>query len=640
MISRGTQPITEDDQTIAAMLEVAEVPTLLASLAYVTGDLSLLREELKQDPTKLAEPDAGFDPERSAAIRAIALQALIRYRDGGCQPVPPPDDDTLHTIMEFAVGSEVPLSHRPLLEEELSVTGDDMRAPDWSKDDIDPERPFLVAIIGAGMSGLLAAHRLQQAGVPYLIIEKNGDVGGTWLQNTYPGCRVDITNHVYSYSFAQRTDWPFHFSTQDVLLDYFRDCADRFGLRENIRFGTEVLSCDWDEASSTWNLHVRDASGEFIVKANAMISAVGQLNRPQKPDIDGLDDFAGPAFHSAEWRHDVDLTGKRVAVIGNGASAVQFVPVIARSAAEVTIFQRTPNWLFPVPNYMEPVAPGLTWLFNHIPSYAQWHRFWLFWKGTEGVLPACRVDPGWPSTEHSTGVLNEELRNLLTMYLQYEFMDHPELAAQAIPQYPPASKRIVLDNGTWTGTLKQDHVHLVSTGIAEVTPTGVRSADGVLHEVDVIIYATGFQASQFLTPMRVTGRDGVELHDQWSGDARAYLGVMVPNFPNFFMLYGPNTNIVVNGSIIYFSECEVNLMIGCIKLLLQDSLQSLDCRKDVHDAYNEWIDAGNLQMAWGVATVNTWYQSKSGRVAQNWPYGLLEFWEQTRAPKADDYVLV
>ncbi|HEY4333552.1 MAG TPA: NAD(P)/FAD-dependent oxidoreductase, partial [Ilumatobacteraceae bacterium] len=355
MIFRPAQPITEDDETITAMLEAAEVPTLLASLAYVTGDLSLLREDLKQDPAKLAEPEAGFSPEQKAAIRVLAREALIRYRDSGCRQAPAPDADTLHRIMEFAVGAAVPVSHRPLLEEELSVTGEDLRAPTWNKDAIAPGRDFMVAIIGAGMSGLLAAHRLQQAGVPYVIIEKNDDVGGTWLQNTYPGCRVDITNHVYSYSFAQRTNWPFHFSTQDVLLEYFRECADRFDLREHIRFGTEIDRSVWDEQTGEWVLHGHDSTGPVVVRANMLISAVGQLNRPKLPDIAGLDTFTGPVFHSAEWDHDVDLAGKRVAVIGNGASAVQFVPIVARTAASVDIFQRTPNWLFPIPTYMAPV---------------------------------------------------------------------------------------------------------------------------------------------------------------------------------------------------------------------------------------------------------------------------------------------
>jgi 4-hydroxyacetophenone monooxygenase len=541
--------------------------------------------------------------------------------------------------MEFTVGEPMDDAYMPLLEEELSVTGTDLRAPAWRKDDVAPDRDFTVAVVGAGMSGLLAAHRLDQIGVDFVVFDKNDDVGGTWLENSYPGCRVDIPNHFYSYSFAQRNDWPYHFSPQAVLLDYFRACTDELDLRRHIRFGHTVSAMTWDADSATWTLELDTPDGETTFRANAVISAVGQLNRPKFPDIPGRDRFAGPSFHSAEWRHDVDLAGKRVAVIGSGASAVQFVPIIAEQTGHLTIFQRTPNWFFPVPHYHEPVQDGLNWLFTHVPSYAQWYRFFLFWRGAEGLLPACKVDPEWPDTSLSVSELNQEVRDLLSMYLEFEFAERPDLAAKVIPQYPPASKRIVLDNGGWPRTLRREDVTLDTDPIAEITEQGIVTADGVLHEFDVIIYATGFQASRFLTPMKVVGVDGVDLHDEWHGDARAYLGITIPHFPNFFCLYGPNTNIVVNGSIIYFSECEVHYTTESIRLLLETGRRAMDCRPEVHDAYNVHVDAGNLQMAWGVSTVNSWYKNDTGRVAQNWPFSLLEYWQQTRRPDPTDYVL-
>lgn len=639
MITPAMEPITADDDQIRAALEAAELPALLPALAFLTGDLSLLRPELRPDPLRMREPQSGLSDEQQAAIRALAFDAIVRYRDGGQVAAPAPGSDALQRIMGHCVGTDVPAEYLPLLREELSVTGEDLRAPDWSKDALAADRPFHVVIIGAGMSGLLAAHRMQQAGVEFTILEKNDDVGGTWYENTYPGCRVDVTNHVYSYSFAQRNDWPLHFSTQDVLLDYFRRCADAFGLRPRIRFRTEVSSMVWDDQRKVWQLEVNGPDGEAVVEANAVVSAVGQLNRPKMPDIAGMDSFAGASFHSAEWRHDVDLTGKRVAVIGTGASAVQFVPVIAEQAASIELFQRTPNWFFPNPQYHARVDEGLQWLYRHLPTYSQWHRFWLFWRGTEGVLPACRVDPTWADQDRSVSPLNDELRALLTEYLTAEFGDRPDLLAKVVPQYPPASKRIVVDNGTWAATLKRPDVHVRTDGIAAITPTGIRTAAGEDVAVDVIVYATGFQASNFLTPMKVVGVGGVELHQQWDGNARAYLGVTVPNFPNFYLLYGPNTNIVVNGSIIYFSECEVNYVLGCVRMLLGGGHAAHDCRADVHDAYNRRIDEGNLGMVWGVSKVSSWYKSASGRVAQNWPFSLLVYWQQTRTPDPADYIL-
>src|SRR3954447_24601443 len=357
---KAIAPITETDDEIAEILLEAELPPLLPALAYATGDLTLLRDDLRPDPLLFGMPQGGLSDEQQAEVRRLALETLARFRDGGCVAAPVPSDEDVLRIMEHAVGGADMAAYLPLLEEELAHRGADRRAPAWTKQDIAPDVSFTVAIIGAGMSGLLAAHRLQQAGVPFVILEKNPDVGGTWYENGYPGCRVDNPNHNYSYSFAQRHDWPLHFSTQDVLLDYFQRCADTFGLRDHIRFSTEVVSADWSERDLKWTVQVRTADGrDETIVADAVVSAVGQLNRPNYPNIEGRDSFQGPAFHSARWDHSIDLRGKRVAVIGTGASAVQFIPEIAPMAGELLVFQRTPPWLGPTPEYHEPVEPGL-----------------------------------------------------------------------------------------------------------------------------------------------------------------------------------------------------------------------------------------------------------------------------------------
>ncbi|HEY5012251.1 MAG TPA: NAD(P)/FAD-dependent oxidoreductase, partial [Acidimicrobiia bacterium] len=568
----------------------------------------------------------------------LAHEALVRFRDGGCRPAPLPSDEQLLRIMEYAVGGADMAPYLPLLEEELAFRGEDRRAPTWNKADVAPDVAFEVVVIGAGMSGILAGHRLQQAGVPFVIIEKDTDVGGTWLENTYPGCRVDNPNHNYSYSFAQRHDWPLHFSTQDVLLDYFTRCADVFGLREHIRFGTEVVSATWSDSDLTWTVTTRGSDGrEDAINANAVISAVGQLNRPLLPDIPGRDSFAGPAFHSARWDADVDLRGKRVAVIGTGASAVQFVPEIAPAVGELLVFQRTPPWLGETPEYHDPVEPGLQWLYSHVPSYSEWNRFWIFWKMGDGVLQGVRVDPAWEPKRTSVSVVNDFLRMMLTEYLTAQFAGHPDLLEAVVPSYPPGAKRMLRDNGVWAGALTRDNVRLVTDSIREITPTGIVTADGETHDVDVIVYGTGFQASKFLTPMTVTGRGGIDLHEQWNGDARAYLGLTIPGFPNLFCLYGPNTNIVINGSIIYFSECGVRYVLECIGALLRDGHAALDVRRDVFDRFTEAVDAENALMAWGASDVSSWYKNEHGHVAQNWPFTLLEYWQRTLALDPDEY---
>jgi len=636
------EPIVESDAAIEAALADAELPPLLPALAYLTGDLSLLRAELRPDPLTLAMPQGGLTPEQQTAVRALALETLIRFRDDGCRPAPTPSETEVLQIMEFAVGGGAEMAaYLPLLEEELAARGDDPRAPGWRISDIAPNTAFHVVIIGAGMSGLLAAHRLRQAGVSFVVYEKDDDVGGTWLENSYPGCRVDNPNHNYSYSFAQRHDWPLHFSTQDVLLDYFRNCADAFGLRDDIRFRTEVTAATWHEREMRWTVDIRHPDGrEETVSADAVISAVGQLNRPLFPDIKGRDTFAGDAFHSARWDHDLDLREKRVAVIGTGASAVQFIPEIAPHTGELLVFQRTPPWLGPTEDYHAAVAPGQRWLYAHVPSYSEWNRFLIFWKMGDGALEGVRVDPDWEPKDQSVGMFNDILRQLLTGYLGMEFADRPDLLEKVVPTYPPGAKRLLRDNGVWARALKRGNVQLITDSIREITPRGVVTADGVAHDVDVIIYGTGFQASKFLMPMQVTGRGGVDLHEHWAGDARAYLGITVPGFPNLFCLYGPNTNIVINGSIVYFSECGVRYILGCIEMLLRMHKRALDVRKDVHDEFNERVDAQNALMAWGRSTVNSWYKNEHGHIAQNWPFTLLEYWQRTFAPEATDFEFV
>jgi 4-hydroxyacetophenone monooxygenase len=635
------RPITAGDDEIRAALSEAEVPALLPAMAYLTGDLSLLRDELRPQALLIGMPQAGLTDDQQAEIRRIAFESLARFRDEGSHPAPPPSDDDLLQIMEFAVGGAEMAEYLPLLEEELAYRGEDRRAPAWHKDAIAPDVDFDVLIIGAGMSGLLAAHRLQQAGVAFTIVEKDRDVGGTWLENTYPGCRVDNPNHNYSYSFAQRHDWPFHFSPQPVLLDYFRRCADEFDLRGHIQFETQVTSAAWSDDTCRWTVTLHDTSGnERSVEVHAVISAVGQLNRPLLPDIDGRESFEGVSFHSARWNHDVDLSGKRVAVIGTGASAVQFIPEIAPIAGQLLVFQRTPPWMGPTPEYHDEVPAGLRWLYSCVPSYSEWHRFLIFWKMGDGVLDAVRVDESWDGGDRSVSAMNDMMRMVLTAYLEAEFADRPDLIAKVVPAYPPAAKRLLRDNGVWAGALKRPNVDLVTEPIARITPTGIVTAEGVEHEVDVIVYGTGFQASKFLTPMTVRGRNGVDLHETWEGDARAYLGITIPNFPNLFCLYGPNTNIVINGSIIYFSECGVRYILGCLRMLLEGGHRGLDVRTEVHDRFNERVDAENRRMAWGASEVSSWYKNDRGRVAQNWPFTLLEYWQQTLQPDPDDYAML
>ena len=526
---RAEAPITEDDAFLASALQSANVPTLMMSIIHLTGDASLLRGSIRPAGATWGDTGDGMSAEDKAAVRAMGLDALRAYRNRGCTLPPPPSPETIREMMSFVVGEEVPGESIPMMLEEMALDGTDVRNVALDGVPAEARRRFQVVVIGAGMSGLLAAIRLAEAGIPYVVLEKNDAVGGTWLENSYPGCRVDVANHFYSYTFAPNHEWSEFFSRQPELRDYFARCAIQYGVRDRIRFRTEVLGARFDETTSRWTLRLRTAdSGEESLDANAVISAVGQLNRPKLPAIPGVESFAGPAFHSAEWRHEHGLDAKRVAVIGTGASAFQLVPEVAKQASRLFVFQRSAPWMVPNPRYHSRVSQAKKWLLAHVPYYARWYRFLLFWPGSDGLMPSLVVDPEWPHPERSVNAVNDAMRVMFTQFMADQIGDDAELLAKVTPTYPPFGKRMLQDNGSWLAALKRENVDLVTDRIVEITPGGIRCADGREYAVDAIVFATGFHANRFLWPMEIVGRDGATLRQLWGEEPRAYLGITVP----------------------------------------------------------------------------------------------------------------
>ena len=633
-------PITESDEFLAEVLEHASVATLMMAIVHLTGDASILSGTIRPQMSLPGEHDGGLSDEDKAAVRAMALDALRAYRDRGCTLPPPPSPETIREMMSFLVGDQVSDEYVPMFSEEMALENGDARDIDWSVVPAARRAAFQVVIVGAGMSGLLAAIRLEHAGIPYVVIEKNDGVGGTWLENSYPGCRVDVANHFYSYSFAPNHDWPEFFSQRDQLRQYFDECADRFHVRPHIRFATEVRAARWDDAAARWELRLRTRDGgEETLHANALISAVGALNRPRLPDIPGRESFRGPAFHSAEWQHEHDLRGRRVAVIGTGASAFQLAPEVAKVAERLIVFQRSPQWMVPNARYHARVSDAKKWLLHHVPYYARWYRFLLFYPGSDGLLPSLVVDPEWPDQERSVNAMNDFMREYFTQYMLEQIGDDPALRAKVIPTYPPFIKRMLQDNGTWLQTLKRDNVDLVTEAIAEITADGIRTADGTLHRVDAIVYATGFHANRFLWPMDIVGRDGVSLCERWGDEPRAYLGITVPSYPNLFCLYGPGTNLAHAGSIIFHSECQVRYITECLAALLASGHAAMDCRQDVHEAYAERFDERHTKMVWSHTGTSSWYKNAHGRVLNTSPWRLVDYWGWTRHPDLTDFDL-
>ena len=606
---------------------------LVSAVAHLTRDASWLDRYDADQFFRLRNPTR-LDDDTAAAIRAAAAAVLTAPPS----PTVPPSPELLVRIASFCAGEPVDPEYAALITAESDFEGTDPRRFHWAEaTDAASARRRRVAIIGAGLGGVGMGIRLGQAGIPYTIYDKNAGLGGTWWENDYPDLRVDVPNLFYSYSFAPNTDWPDHYSRRAELQSYVERTAKEHGVTEHVEFETEVLSAEYDETTARWTVRVRHGDEVTEAEFDAVISAVGMLNRPVVPEIEGLDAFAGTQFHSSHWPADLDIAGKRVGVIGTGASSVQLVPAIAPHVAHLDVFQRSRHWMMPNPFYLRAMTDGERWLMGHVPYYAGWYRFLEFWNASDRMYSAFRVDPDWESPEISISAPNEKLRILMTKYMRHQLGDDEDLFLRMLPDYPPLGKRILQDGG-WFAALCRENVELVTDPIERIVPEGVLTRDGVTHALDVLVLATGFHARKFLWPMEIRGPRGT-LQDQWGDEPRAYLGITVPGFPNLFCLYGPNTNPVV-GSVIFMLECQIDYVVRCLALLAERGDAAMECRQAVHDEYNDRVDAEHEQMVWRHPRVHSYYNNDDGRVVTNAPWRLLDYWRMTREPEPDDFVFV
>lgn len=627
------------EEGLRAALERANLPTLLLSLAQLTGD-----DRWLQDPYRPSRPkgpgdndSGGFSEEVQAEIREQAFELITAWRGGELQPADPPSPEKVAGMLSISLGDvNLPEGFGPLLAEELGLLERDV---DFSGTPA-PEG-FEVLVIGSGFSGLLAAIKLKQAGIPYTLLERGEGVGGTWRENEYPGCGVDTPTHLYSLSFAQRPDWSRYFAKRDELNDYLQRLADEHDIRPSIRLGTEVTRAEWDDDEQRWKVEARGPGGEELeFSANAIISGVGFFNRPSFPDIKGIDSFEGPVMHTAEWRNDVKIEGRRVAVIGTGASSMQLVPAIAGVAEQVLVFQRTPQWGIPHPNYMRDVLPEEQQLMEEVPNYLGWYRLRQLWNFGDRLHKNVLWDPDWPESERSISAINESQRAYLIEYIREQLGDRAEeMMPKCVPDYPPYGKRPLLDNG-WFRTVARDDVELITDDIVEVRPEGVLTADGVTHEADVLVLASGFKALQVLYPIEIRGRSGRTLREVWGeDDARAYLGVTMPDFPNFFCLFGPNTFAGHGGSGVLSIELELRYTLELLAKMFERGLGSAEVRQEVHDAYNEELDEALSSTIWAHPRITTYYRNSKGRIVVPMPWTNVDYWHRAREPKLEEYEL-
>jgi len=617
-------------QTLERALDSASFPVIAALLVHFTGDISILDKLPKPNQVVLGETQGFLTHKDKQIIKKIALKEIGRFfSNSASDDIYIPSNEELNEMMNFIVGEEVSSDYVPMMLGDLNITTHTSK-PNF----LATKSNLEVLIIGAGMSGILAAIKLAEIGIKYKIYEKNNDLGGTWYENQYPGSRVDIANHFYSYSFEENHQWSEHFSRQPELLDYFKKCFHKYDIQKNTYFETQVTDMKFDELNQEWSVNSICHGEKKTESISIVISCVGQLNQPKVPEINGLKKFQGNMFHSSQWPNFDVISGKKVAVVGTGASAFQIVPSIAKSCKELTIFQRSPPWMFPNPQYHEEVDDGKKWLLKNLPFYSRWYRFLLFYPGSDQLLDSLFIDPAWKVRSDSINQKNDAMRELFTAAMLGQISDQ-SLVDKVIPDYPPFGKRMLQDNGAWLQALHLPNVTLLSEGVECISSKGVVSSGKEL-EFDTIIFATGFRAQDFFSPINIDGGSGS--YDKIYGDSpRSYLGITFSSMPNFFAMYGPGTNLAHAGSIIFNSECQINYICSAIKYMLSNNFKVIRVKPEIEKQYQDRFDKRHEKMVWQHSKVSSWYQNSKGKVVTTSPWRLVEYWNWTNKFNQDDY---
>ncbi len=477
-----------------------------------------------------------------------------------------------------------------------------------------------VAIIGAGFSAICLAIQLRKSGINnFAIFEKTDSLGGTWHDNTYPGAACDVPSHLYSYSFEMRHNWSKRFSEQSEILKYLNECATKYLVRRHIFFDTEIIEARFQEDKGVWQIFT--SSGKSYC-TKILVSGMGQLNIPNTPAIPGLAQFQGKQFHSARWNHEIDLRGKKVAIVGTGASAIQFVPEVAKQAGELTVFQRSANWIVPKPDRV--YSAREIWVYENFPLVQKLYRTLIY----------LQMEISHPLL-HQGNRLGKLAEKFARWNIQRQIKD-PNVAAKLTPDYPVGCRRILISNDYYP-TFNLPHVSLVTDNITRIEADRIITNNGAEYEAEVIIFGTGFKSTEFLTPVEFVGKSAQKLNDYWQTGAEAYLGMTVSEFPNFFMMYGPNTNLGHN-SIIFMFECQVRYIVQAVEKLINEKLTSIEVRQEVMDNYNHNIQRDLTETVWA-ADCHSWYKNDSGKITNNWPHTTIDYWLKTRQPNWTEFIL-
>ena len=611
-----------DEAFIRRALGLADLNAVRVAMYHTTRDAELL---------DLAPVTQLSDDDRE---RLIAKAVRYLQQDLSQITLPEVSEDELRQLMEMASG---PMTDAEFLaRRDLPALEEYPWNAEWTNGRPELPEGFRVAIVGSGFSGIAMGAQLQRLGIPYVILERRHEVGGVWSINKYPDARVDTASSTYEYNFEKNYPWTEYFARQSEVRGYIEHVAKKHGLWENIRFNSDVQAARFDPDRSRWTLTIGKPDGsKEELEANAVVSAVGVFANPKFVDFEGKADFEGPVVHPTQWSPDYDVTGKSVAIIGNGSTGVQLLAPIARDAKQVYVFQRTAQWISPRPRYGQPVEPEVRWLLDTMPGYWNWSRY----LATAALFASHEFmvnDPEWQAKGGLVNEKNDQMRVDLTAYIKAQVDNRDDLIEKLMPDYAPMTRRPVVDNG-WYKALTRDNVELVTDNITRMTPTGIETEDGRSRDVDMVVTATGFDVVKFLYPADYVGVDGVRLHDQWSKDGpRAYLSLMVPGFPNMFMLYGPNSQPVSGGtSLPAWYQIWSRYISRCLMAMIEGGYSQVQVTADASDEYNKALDveAQNLVMLTDTASVKkNYYVNEHGRLQVNAPWESPRFYGMCIAP--------
>lgn len=608
---------------LSAGIDAANVPALILCLYQMTGDAKWLEDPYKPARERGIDNNdsGGLSATAQAEVREAAKVAIAAWLNGRPLALPRPDDATLAHMRQISMHEPVPAEYGQIIAAGMKLDGP--RAPE-------PLAGLRAIIIGGGISGIAAAVEMKHRGVDYLVLEKNDDLGGTWWENRYPGCGVDTPNLTYTFSFAPN-DWKKYFPLREEIDAYVRDTARQYGLYERTRLSTKVEQAKWIEADQCWEVSAIGVDGVVERhRAEILFSAVGILNIPKMPDIPGLDSFPGPVVHTSRWPDDLSLAGKRVAVVGNGASAMQFVPEVADTVSQLTVFTRSKQWAAPFPQFRRDVPDEVRYLTSLVPLYRDWFEQRLAWVFNDRLYDTMFKDPEW-SDPRSISRVNDRHREYYTDYIKSQLGDRTDLLPKLLPDYPPYLKRMLMDNG-WFRTMTKPNVRLIADRLASVDGSRLVAASGEDAEADVLVLATGYAATEMLASYEVIGREGRVLREFWKGDdVAAYLGTLVPGFPNLFILVGPNTGSGHGGSMMRTMENQIHYAADILDRMTARGASAVEVREDVYEAYRGEVDAMHETLMWSHRGTDNWYRNSAGRVTTITPWRNDKFWTLTRS---------